>query len=394
MSLRKQILLKSVSFIAAACLWLPLVHVLYTPSMEEFTATRGVSPRAQTLAKRHIAIWSGDGVQLVDIQAMRAMNAEWDFMGRTFVVLSMANMGLRDPQHKTELLGAIDHIIEDTLDRERQEGMHHFLMPYARRSPWAQRPARSLFLDGEIALMLAARRMLEEKAEYKALLTERVNLMAARMAVAPVVSGESYPNECWTFCNTVALAAIRMADHLDGSDHSDLLRRWVNTAKEKLIHKPTGLLVSSYTYSGQPLDGPEGSSIWMAAHCLLLIDEEFARDQYARAKRELAGRFLGFGYAREWPESWLGPEDIDSGPTAPFLRASASSSGLACVAAKAFGDHEFLVSLHTSVDFAGFPHTANGALKYLASNQVGDAVLLYSTVFGPLWDTIRQEQRR
>ncbi|NIQ37910.1 MAG: hypothetical protein GTN81_04885 [Proteobacteria bacterium] len=69
--------------------------------------------------------------------------------------------------------------------------------------------------------MLAARRILEEKHSYRPLLTERVDVMVSRMAKNPVLSAESYPDESWVFCNTVALAAVRMADYLDGSDHSD-----------------------------------------------------------------------------------------------------------------------------------------------------------------------------
>ena len=96
---------------------------------------------------------------------------------------------------------------------------------------------------------------------------------------------ESYPDECWMFCNTAALAAIRMSDALDATDHSALFHKWLRTAREKLVDRQTGLLVSSFTLEGRPKDGPEGSSIWMSAHCLQLIDAKFAADQYRRARR-------------------------------------------------------------------------------------------------------------
>ena len=82
-----------------------------------------------------------------------------------------------------------------------------------------------------------------------------------------------------------------MSDRLDGTDHSAFFQRWLRTAKQKLVDPGTGLLVSSFTLEGRPQDGPEGSSIWMSAHCLQLIDEDFAADQYRRAKKEL-GREL------------------------------------------------------------------------------------------------------
>jgi len=79
-----------------------------------------------------------------------------------------------------------------------------------------------------------------------------------------------------------------MADSLDGSDHSALIRDWLAMAKQKLVDRESGLLISSFTTDDTPLAGPEGSSIWMVAHSLQLLDEDFARDQYERARKELA----------------------------------------------------------------------------------------------------------
>ena len=70
--------------------------------------------------------------------------------------------------------------------------------------------------------MLASRRMVEEKPEYKPLLTERVNAIVARFQKSPQMLLESYPDECWMFDHCVALDAIKMADYLDGTDHSKL----------------------------------------------------------------------------------------------------------------------------------------------------------------------------
>jgi hypothetical protein len=268
---------------------------------------------------------------------------------------------------------------------EQTAGMFLFLMPYATWRPYVANPARSLFVDGEIALMLAARRTLEEKPEYKPLLTERVNVIANGLRASPSMMLESYPNECWTFDHSVALAAMKLADRLAGTDHTDLFRDWIAMAKRKLVDRASGLLVSSFMTNGAALDGPEGSTIWLVAHCLQAVDPEFARDQYDRARTQLGEITMGFGYAREWPKSWRGSADVDSGPIIPILNISAGSSGMALVAASAFHDEPFLSSLATTLDFAAFPSRNNGELRYSASNQVGDAALLYAATLGPLW---------
>jgi hypothetical protein len=237
--------------------------------------------------------------------------------------------------------------------------------------------------------MLAARRMLEEKPEYKELVTQRVNLIADGLQRSPHLLLESYPNECWTFDHCIALSAIRLADYLDHTDHSQLISNWIAMAKQTLVHPESGLLTASFTIKGQPLDGPEGSTLWMVAHSLQILDEDFARDQYQRARKELGETLLGFGFAHEWPRSWHGPADIDSGPIIPVLNISAGSSGMAFIGASSFGDEPYLKALSATLDFAAFPKRKSGALKYCASNQVGDSALLYAATLGPLWEKVK-----
>lgn len=81
--------------------------------------------------------------------------------------------------------------------------------------------------------------------------------------------------------------------------------------------------------------------------------------------------------------------DVDSGAVIPVLEVSAGGSGLAFVGASSFGDTDFLGKLHATLKFAAFPKRDSGALKDRASNQVGDAVLLYACVLGPIWDKVR-----
>ena len=377
------------ALVVAAAIWLPCLHFLFARPLSEFRQDQGLSPKARQLAARHLQLWTEPALREQELKKMRASNAEWDFMGRSYLVWSLANMALRDPASKPLYLRTMDQIIDETLRLEKQEGMYFFLMSYARDRHYLVQPAHSLFLDGEIALMLASRRTIEEKPEYKLLLAERVNAIVERFQKSPRMLLESYPDECWMFDHCVALDAIKMADYLDGSDHSALIRGWIAMARKKLVDPKSGLLISSFNTDGTPLDGPEGSSIWMVAHSLQLLDEDFARDQYQRARKELGEITLGFGYAHEWPKSWKGETDVDSGPIIPGFEISAGSSGMAFIGASTFADDKFLTSLAATLDFAGFPSRTRGRLKYCASNQVGDAALLYAATLGPLWQKVK-----
>jgi hypothetical protein len=383
----KRFLLLHLSLLIGAAIWLPCLHLLFRADPRDYRAEGELPDITRAIAARQIALWQDTDFKEHELAQMRAINAEWDFMGRTYLVLALANMACREPDKEAEYLDGVDRIIADTLRVEEEKGLFHFLMSYARGAPFVVQPPRSLFLDGEIALMMAARRLIKEKPDYKALMDERIDTMITRMEESPVLAAESYPNECWVFCNTVAVAAIKLSDILDGPRHADFLERWLEITKREMLDPGTGLLYASYDVAGVPLQGPEGSSIWMAAHCLQLVDEEFAQDQYDRAKKELARSVLGFGYAREWPPSYTGPADVDSGPVIAGI--STASSGLAFMGASTFGDTDYLQRLLTSLRFAGFPVETDGRLMFCASNQVGDAVVLYAAVLGPLWEKAR-----
>jgi hypothetical protein len=382
----RRLALGAASLAIATAVWLPCLHWLYAPSA-------AAPARVEKLAAHQLALFRDGALHDREAVRMRRTNPEWDFMGRTFLAYALAEMALRDPAARPRHLAAIDDIVADTLRRERDGSLYYFLMPYAHRAPFRAKPARSQFLDGEIALMLALRRLVEERADYRPLLAERVAAMVRRMEESPVLSAESYPDECWTFCNTVALAAIKASDVLEGTDHASFSRAWIETAKAKLVDPATGMLVSSYTLDGRTRDGPEGSSIWMAAHMLRAVDPAFAEDQYRRARAQLGRTVLGFGYAREWPSSHRGQVDVDSGPIVPGLDVSGGSSGLAFVAAGSFGDAGYLRALGATLELAAFPEERDGRLRYSASNQVGDAVILYALSIGPLWEALVQGRR-
>lgn len=371
------------SLLLAACVWLPALHLFFRPAPD-------LAPRLLTA---QVASFRDQRARESEAGRMRRTNAEWDFMGRAFLAWSLAEQAAKDPARRAERLAAMDEIIDDTIQKERDHGPYHFLMPYAQRGRWVQQPMRSQFLDGEIALMLALRRLVAEEPRYKEPLAERVAAMTERMTRAPVLSAESYPDECWSFCNAVALAALKASDVLEGTDHRALIKAWIDTAKLHLTDPATGLVVSSYTYAGKTKDGPEGSSIWMVAHALRAVDPAFAEDQFRRAKKHLARSILGFGFAREWPSGHASATDVDSGPIIPLLDVSAGSSGMAFLAAGSFGDRELLGELSATLELAAFPVARSGGRAYAASNQVGDAVVLYAHSIGPVWDALREGRR-
>jgi len=349
-------------FAAALAVWLCTLHLFFRPDRAALV---------QPLANGQLA---------ADHSGLRRYNPEWELMGRLFTALAFANLSFEHPEY----LAPLTRIANETDALERQHGVTYFLLPYGKHA------TQSLFVDGEIALMLAARQL--RAGGDPASLEDRVARIERQLTASPLLLPESYPDEGWVFCNTVAVAALKASDAALGTDHSELIARWLQSLKLHLVDPRTGMLVSSFHRDGSPRDGPEGSTIWLAAHMLQLVDPQFAREQYALARASLGHSALGFAWAAEWPAAWQGGMDIDSGPTIPLVDANAGSSGLALLGAAAFEDAAYLDGLLSSLRLAAFPVQRGASLRFAAGNSLADAVTLYSLVQGPLWNCIKESR--
>ncbi len=328
---------------------------------------------------------------------LRGINPEWDLMRRMFVGLSLANEAEaeHDPTRRAALLADLDAVADALVADDDRDGPTFFLLPYGTARPFVHpdpvtEGPRSIFVDGEIALVLAARELVAPRPERRDALAHRIARIEASMNADPSHSGESYPDEAWSFCNTTALAALALFDAAHGTDHRSDADAWLAWAKAHLIDPSTGLLVSSYRLDGTWRDRAEGSTIFQATHNLLLWDEPFARAQWDRAKRALVFDVAGFTLAREWPRaSNGGGVDIDSGPIVPLLDASPAASGFAVLGSVAFGDAASERGLLRALGFAAFPTSTPAGLRYAGATPMGDAVLGYALSFGPLWTKAR-----
>ena len=141
--------------------WIPLVHLCFRGRGQAAVwSDPALTPYTRSLAARQLAFWNDPALRQRELGDLRRSNAEWDFMGRTYFVLALASMSLRDPAMKPQALSIIDYIVEETLRLEAQQGFYHFSMDYARNRSYVDAPARSQFVDSEIGRASCRERVL------------------------------------------------------------------------------------------------------------------------------------------------------------------------------------------------------------------------------------------
>lgn len=70
----------------AALIWLPCLHLIFTKPALKFRSERGLSPEARQLAARQLQLLANPALRDAELNKMRMSNAEWDFMGRSYLV--------------------------------------------------------------------------------------------------------------------------------------------------------------------------------------------------------------------------------------------------------------------------------------------------------------------
>jgi hypothetical protein len=93
MARAKKILPGLAALLIAGAIWLPCLHFFFARPVSEFREPERISSQARRLAARHLELWTDPELRRQELAKMRASNAEWDFVGRSFLVWSLANNG-------------------------------------------------------------------------------------------------------------------------------------------------------------------------------------------------------------------------------------------------------------------------------------------------------------
>jgi hypothetical protein len=204
---------------------------------------------------------------------------------------------------------------------------------------------------------------------------------------------ETYPHETYTMDNVVAVASLAVADHVRGTDHRALVDEWVTYTRARLLDPTTGLIVFGVDEeTGAPEQRGRGSAAGWASYFLPMIDLAFAREQWAAARAQLAGRLGPFAGLREYHplDPHAGWGDIDSGPVLVW---GVSATGFAMAGARRHGDHDLLRGQLALSELFGLSVDEGDERRYVAAPLLGEAILLCMKTARPWWDGMGEPGR-
>ncbi|TDH18606.1 hypothetical protein [Mycobacteroides franklinii] len=200
---------------------------------------------------------------------------------------------------------------------------------------------------------------------------------AFSVSASPFLS--AYPGRSWPVDSTVAIAALRLHDHILGDRFSAVIDRWRSAALGHL-DPTTGLLPHEVSASDAAIiEGARATSQTVIQRFLPEIDGSFARGQYGAYRRQFISYPYGFGPAlREHRQGVDGRGDVDSGPLIAGI--SLSATVVAMGAARVNGDAELAAAIGAEGELAGVPITLPKTKRYaFGAVPIGDAFVVWSS---------------
>lgn len=222
---------------------------------------------------------------------------------------------------------------------------------------------------------------------YQIQLLDQVESLAKEIDDSPFGLLDDYPGECYPIDILPAIAAIRRADHVLGTDHSAFAKRALRAFEGTRLDSATALpayVADSKTGTGYGSARGVGMSfmlIWAPT-----LWPETAKQWFSRYDKLFWQEgFLLVGF-REFPEShpesdgWL--VDVDAGPVVAGYGTAASAFGIG--ATRAHGHFEKAYALSAQALVVSWP-LPDGTLmvprllsNYSDAPYVGEAALLFS----------------
>lgn len=359
-----------------------LVCSLHEPALRDgkipscaFRWHRALSPRYERWARRRVA--SGQAAQLTMHQIAQT---EWPLFGSVFYLWATdalqeafdENPRATSLSPRVYARGAITAAAALVADPNHAAWV---------RQHWgdAYLQKENLFYRMLLISALTSYQSLLGDTRYEDLLRRQVESLARELDESPYGLLDDYPGQCYPVDIVPAIAAIRRADAVLGTDHAEFATRAVRGFQDTRLDRNTGLpayVVSSKT--GQARDSARGVGLSFMLIWAPQLWPEIAASWYGKFADLFwqEGEWVaGFReYPREVDTGWFTMRDVDAGPVIAGYGVAASAFGVG--AARTVGDAERAYQLTAQGLAACWPLPDGTLLVPRVLSQFGDAPYL------------------
>ena len=309
-------------------------------------------------------------------------SGEWLFGTYMMAAMGFGQTAILYPELKDKNMELMNKCIEKMISEKGREFDSNC---------WCEDPLASLEGDkhhaaylGYLNLTLSLQRFIDPNSRYAKLNDKITAALVKRLEATPEFILFTYPGELYPVDNCSIIGSIGLYDRATGSDHSELIKRWIKTYREKYINKETGLLYQAMKPDKKtPFDPGRGSGTAFGAYFLSFTDLELSRDLYMALKKELFGTVIGFGAVREYPSAMSeGEGDIDSGPI--VFGFGVSATGFAIADTRIHRDKETFLKLYATSFLFGAPVDRGDRRDYIMGGPLGNCIMFAMLTASPV----------
>jgi len=350
-----------------------------------FWSHRSLSPKYEKWAQERVALGYAKQLSLEDVAG-----TEWPLFGSVFYLLATEALQEAWEENKDQLstapnvyaAGAIEAAAELVADPGHASWVkQHWGEDYLHRE--------NVFYRMLLISALTSYQKLLGNEKYILLLRDQVETLSKELDESPYGLLDDYPGQCYPTDIVAAIAAIKRADEVLGTDHNDFIKRSVRAFEGKFVDS-TGLPpYAAYSVTGIIGEARGCSSQWITVWTPKLWPD-YSKQLYENFDKNFwQERWTAVGF-REFPEGRPNSEwyfDVDSGPVIGGFGAAATAFGLGAARANGRFDHAY--PLTTEAIVLSWP-LLNGTLASprLLSNMthapyLGEAALLFSLTRTP-----------
>ncbi len=303
---------------------------------------------------------------------------EWALYSCSMYTSALVNISRLYPDTRQDNLQTVDKLIQIVLSPELRKYDTQRWEEDALEHLDSQKSHISYI--SHLAWMIGGYKSIGGGPKYDGLYDSLCEAMNRRILNSSTLNLPTYPGEpIYIPDMLVAIVALQQYARQHERKYVETVNKWVESAREHWCDPETGLLVSFLGTDGAPIDGAPVKGSYSALNCsyLTMIDEPFAREQYAYLKKNFwkpKGVLRGFSEYRN--SSPLLALDIDAGPV--IMGLSPSGTAFATGAATYFGDDEVRTNILRTAEIAGNTIYRGGKRHYALADiaLVGEAVML------------------